>query len=120
MNEVDFVSELDPCKRYVTTHNVNGKSVYADAPPHQYHRIGKAGGAARSWSIESVPAKLAGDADLKAYSDPDTLTSYKQSTIVTGSGANLIIVDFLPGAHSQMHQTVSIDFFGLYDWYHRT
>lgn len=45
---VTSVSDLPPTKRYIFTHNAEGKSVIHSSPPLQYNPIPKTGGAARS------------------------------------------------------------------------
>lgn len=109
-DRVQQIVDLPPCKRHIATHDASGKSVYADSPPQQYMPVGGAGGMARSYSVASVPAKLASDEDLKAYRSDDAVTSWAQPSIVTPNGANLLVVDLAPGGQSMMHRTVSIDF----------
>ena len=102
---------LKPCKRYIATHNKDGKSVYAESPDQVFNAVPKFGGLARSFSVNSVPANLTGDADLQAYRAEEGPTSYTRREIVNPEpGANLLVVDLEPGATSAMHRTVSIDF----------
>lgn len=102
---------LKPCKRYIATHDSTGKSVYAESPEQVFNAVPRFGGLARSFSIDSVPAKLANDADIKAYRAEEGPTSYKRREIVVPQpGANLLVIDLEPGAVSAMHRTVSIDF----------
>ncbi len=110
-DRVETVTSLPPCKRHIATHNAEVKSVYyADAPPQRYLPVANVGGLARSFSVASVPTKLADDQDLKAYLSPEGITSWTQPAIVTPNGANLLVVDLAPGGVSMMHRTVSIDF----------
>jgi len=110
-NTVPTVTDLRPCKRHIATHDANGKSVYADSPAQRYFPVPGVGSLARSWSIASVPAKLARDADMKAYLSEEGPTSYQKKDIVLPQpGANLLVVDLAPGGVSDLHQTVSIDF----------
>ncbi|EXJ88306.1 hypothetical protein A1O1_05236 [Capronia coronata CBS 617.96] len=107
---VEAVTSLPPCKRHIVTHDAAGKSVYyADSPPQQYLAL-PGGGMARSYSVASVPAEVAGEEDVKAYLSSDGTTSWTNPSIATPGGANLLVVDMGPGASSQMHQTVSVDF----------
>ena len=103
---------LKPCKRYIATHDKEGKSVYAESPDQVFNATPGFGGLARSFSVGSVPAKLANDADIKAYRAEEGSTSYKRREIVNTeiSGANCLVIDLEPGAVSAMHRTVSIDF----------
>lgn len=107
---VESVTTLPPVKRYITTHDASGKSVHVDSTPQKYLLVGDVGGMARSYSVSSVPAHLEYDADMKAYLGNDGITSWTAPSIVTPSGANLLVVDLEPGGMSRMHQTVSIDF----------
>ncbi len=105
------VDGLKPCKRYICTHDKNGRSVYAESPDQVFNAVSKFGGLARSYSVASVPANLTGDADIKAYRSEEGPTSFRRREIVnTEPGANLLVIDLEPGAKSAMHQTVSIDF----------
>ncbi|KAK3699211.1 hypothetical protein LTR37_016572 [Vermiconidia calcicola] len=105
------VPGLQPCKRYIATHDSTGKSIYAESPEQVYGGVPGFGGFARSFSIDSVPANLTNDADIKAYRAEKGDTSYIRREIVNPSpGANLLVIDLAPGAVSAMHRTVSIDF----------
>ena len=102
---------LRPNKRYIATHDANGKSVYAESPEQQFFGVPSVGGMARSYAVSSVPANLTNDADLKAYMSEEGNTSYtKRDIVVPGGGADLVVVDIAPGGMSGMHHTVSIDF----------
>ena len=107
---VESVTTLPPVKRYIASHDADGKSVYVDSPPQQYYPVPVIGGLARSYSISCVPAILEHDEDMKAYLSNEGSTSWTAPHIVTQGGANLLIVDLVPGGSSVMHQTVSIDF----------
>jgi hypothetical protein len=105
------VDGLKPCKRYIATHNQAGKSVYAESPDQVYNRKSpEFGGMSRSYAVNSIPAKLADDADIKAYKADSGPASYAGTNIVVTPGANLVVVDLKPGACTGMHRTVSIDF----------
>lgn len=105
------VAGLRPCKRYIATHDSNGKSIYTESPDQVYNVANESfGGMARSYAVASMPADLTNDADLKAYKAEEGRTSYRKSDIVVTPGANLVVVDLKPGGISAMHRTVSIDF----------
>lgn len=70
------VPGLNPCKRYIATHDKDGKSVYAKSPEQVFNGVPNVGGMARSYSINSVPANLTGDADMKAYRSEEGPTSF--------------------------------------------
>lgn len=102
---------LQPCKRYIATHDASGTSIYAESPEQHFNATPGFGGLARSFSVDSVPANLANEADIKAYRAEDGPTSYNRREIVNPKpGANLLVIDLEPGAKSAMHRTVSIDF----------
>ena len=121
---------LKPCKRYIATHDKNGKSIYGESPDQLFNAVPGFGGMAKSFSVNSVPANLTNDADVKAYRAEDGPTrlvnesiydqiqlvsdwycSFRNRSIVnTEPGANLLVIDLEPGAVSAMHRTVSIDF----------
>lgn len=65
---------------------------------------------ARSYAVESVPAKLGGDTDLQAFKNGKGDSSQERRAIVIPRGANLNVVDLEPGGITPFHQTVSIDF----------
>ena len=98
-------------KRYIATHDASGKSVYAESPEQCFNGSPGVGGVARSFSVDSVPANLTNEADIKAYRAEEGPTSYTRREIVNPEpGANLLVIDLEPGAVSAMHRTVSIDF----------
>lgn len=102
---------LAPCKRYIATHDAAGKSIYTESPEQHFNVTPGFGGLARSFSVDSVPANLTDEADIKAYKAETGPTSYKRREIVNPQpGANLLVIDLEPGAQSAMHRTVSIDF----------
>lgn len=103
-------SGLRPNKRYIATHDKDGKSVYAESPEQIFNAVPNVGGMARSYAVNSVPANLTNDADVQAYKSHDGPTSHTQRNIVVEPGANLVVVDLEPGGMSTMHRTVSIDF----------
>lgn len=105
------VAGLPAIKRHIATHDAAGTSIYVPSPPaQQYIHLPGTGGFARSWSVDSVPARLDGDADMKAYLAEEGLTSWTSPSIVTPNGANILVIDLEPGGVSDMHRTVSIDF----------
>jgi len=110
-----MAKNLPPNKRYIATHDANGKSVYAPSPEQEYRPAGS-GLIARSYSA-NVPAKLEGEEDMKAYlAGPESVNSVQRSEIVVppedgkNIGSNLVVVDLNPGGFSALHRTVSIDY----------
>lgn len=109
VDTVDSVTTLPPVQRYIVKHNAEGQSVHADSPPQRFFPYPGAGGFARSYST-ALPAKLEGDADMKAYLDEGTANSWDSPIIVAPGGASVLVVDLLPGGTTLMHRTVSIDY----------
>lgn len=117
-----------PHKRYITTHDVTGKSVYVDASDEKSVRIPTPfGTAVRSYATASLPAQLADHKDVEAYKATEGIASHTAPEIVIpeerpadadtdqgqaapASGANLIVLDFVPGSVGHWHRTVSLDF----------
>ncbi|KAF2209449.1 hypothetical protein CERZMDRAFT_100243 [Cercospora zeae-maydis SCOH1-5] len=99
---------LRPCKRYITTHDSTGKSVYHSTPPDL---ISKKSGLTRSYSVASVPAVLENEVDIAAFKAATGAASHRAPGVVPPSpGAYLGVVDLAPGQSSLMHRTVSVDF----------
>lgn len=104
---------LRNCVRHICSHNEQGKSIFASSPELLYSEATGAGAVARSYAVETIPAVLNDDADVKAYLSKETennVTSHKNRALTIPGGANLVVVNFAPGGISQMHRTVSIDF----------
>jgi hypothetical protein len=104
-------STLRPCRRFITTHDASGKSVYAESPDQSYFLNKEGGGLARSFALEGIPVDFTNEADIKNYRSDDSTASVKKSDIVVpGGGAHLVTFDLGPGAESAFHRTESIDF----------
>lgn len=102
---------LRPNKRYITTHDASGKSVYAESPDQEYSVSEEFGGIARSFALEKPPAYFSNEADIKNYRSDGSTASYKMRNIVVpGGGVNLVVFDLAPGGESALHRTKSIDF----------
>ncbi|KAH8801358.1 hypothetical protein F5884DRAFT_862057 [Xylogone sp. PMI_703] len=110
VDTVESISELPPVKTHIASFDANGKSIYISSPPQQYFVYPNVAGVSRSYSVESIPAKLAKEGDAKGYLSNDGPTSWTLPHIASREGANLFVTDILPGAVSQMHRTVSLDF----------
>ena len=102
---------LNGKKRYICTHDANGKSIYVPSPDQVYIPAPGVGGLAHSFAVSSIPANLTNDADINAYKSREGNSSHRSKEIVNSDGgANLLVIDLKPGASSSMHRTVSIDF----------
>lgn len=101
---------LRPNKRWISAHDSTGKSIYAESPEQIYHKS-TIGGMARSFALESVPAIMKNDIDIKNYQGTDSKASFTKSDIVIpGGGIHLLVMDLKPEAESPLHRTQSIDF----------
>ena len=104
-------SALRPNKRYITTHDASGRSIYAESPEQAFASNGAGGGFARSFALEGLPVNFADEEDIKKYLSKDSTASFKKHDIVVpGGGVHLAVFDLGPGAESGMHRTKSIDF----------
>jgi hypothetical protein len=104
-------SSSRPSRRFITTHDeVTGKSVYINITEQNSRPISSFGTDTHSYSTPVLPAQLADDEDLKAFRDSTGIASYTGQNIVIPGGANLIVLDLIPGAVGYMHRTLSLDF----------
>ncbi|KAF5006423.1 hypothetical protein FDECE_7183 [Fusarium decemcellulare] len=96
-------------KRYITSHNDEGKAVIdsaiSDDAPF-YELPDGIAQFAQCYVTKEFPVQLNGQADVKAYQD--FLNSPPGLTVSTGTV--LRYVDMPPGQISPMHRTVSLDF----------
>ena len=98
-------------KRYITTHDANGKSIYAESPDQEFTLAPGLGGVARSFALEGVPVSFGNEADIENYKSDESPASYRRRDIVIpGGGVHLVVADLEPGGESPLHRTVSIDF----------
>lgn len=114
---IKMTSSLPPNKRYIATHDANGKSVYAPSPDQVYRSAGNAGSIARSYSVANIPVEMGHEEDIKAYlAGPESVSSFQRPEIVVPTeggknfGSNLMVIDLKPGGYSGLHRTVSIDY----------
>lgn len=101
--------KLSHPKRYITTHDSNGKAIVDTSIPSDapfYELATKEASFAQCYVTRGFPTKLGDGADLKTYQDfleqPPGLT--------VSNGTVLRYVDMPPGGTSAMHQTVSLDY----------
>lgn len=107
----DGSSAQGSIKRYITTHNPNGKSVYLQSCPQIWRSLPDVGKVSRSYAVEKIPVNLQDDTDVNIFKASSGQASYTTPDIVVApQGANLSIVELEPGGSSTMHQTKSIDF----------
>lgn len=103
-------SNLQPLKRYITTHDVNGKAIFYDenfediipiVPPGNIERAGLH----VHYHTQGFPVDLSGGKDLKHYFE-----SPQNIPLVNKGGSICRIVDLGPGQRSPMHRTISLDY----------
>lgn len=104
-------SDLPPCRRFITTHGADGKSVHLPLTQQAYRAYPGTGYLARSYALSETPAKLESDADVVAYQSDRGPASFRHPSIVIApTGVNLTVLELEPGAVTGMHQTDSVDF----------
>ncbi|KAI8937130.1 hypothetical protein NX059_006344 [Plenodomus lindquistii] len=99
------------CRRYITSHNSEGKAIFTEEPRLLYKDFGSVA-AAHAYAVPNIPAQMSNDADLKAYLTEDETSPASQyflSNPVLPNGVNYIITNLSPGGSTGMHRTVSID-----------
>ena len=98
-----------PIRRFITTHNADGKAVFSDAIPTDapIREIGTGGNMTFSlmYTNASFPAQVDGS-DISTYQD--YLVTPPKITIPGGSVCR--VCDFAPGYLTAMHRTPSLDF----------
>ncbi|KIN06858.1 hypothetical protein OIDMADRAFT_111720 [Oidiodendron maius Zn] len=101
-------SGLRAFKRYITTHNEEGKAIFSNTLPPEptWGNIGAAK-VLLGYTTNSFPAKVGLDEeDVKAYDH----NVKNPPGIVMSNGTVLRIVDMRPKHVSPMHRTVSLDY----------
>lgn len=103
-------SNLKPLKRYITTHDENGKAVFYErkfediipiVPPGNIERAGLH----VHYHTQGFPVDLRDDKDLQRYFELS-----QNIPLVNQGGSVCRIVDLGPGQSSPMHRTISLDY----------
>ncbi|KAL1957495.1 hypothetical protein VTO42DRAFT_5958 [Malbranchea cinnamomea] len=102
-------SALAPPKRFITTHNADGKAVFSSTIPETCKTDPLPSGDAvfaLGYTTKSFPVNLENDSDIKTYQ------SYLDNApgLTISNGTVLRYVDMPPGQVSPMHRTVSLDY----------
>ncbi|KAH6998198.1 hypothetical protein BKA56DRAFT_567104 [Ilyonectria sp. MPI-CAGE-AT-0026] len=97
---------LPPVKRYITTHDANGKAVWDTSIPVevQGHRSGGVAMHTSYVNQQDTPDHN-GDGDLRSYRE-----NLVETDIAPVSGSALRVVDIWPGHPGIMHRTASVDY----------
>jgi quercetin dioxygenase-like cupin family protein len=100
-------SPLPRSKRYITTHNSEGKAIFSNkvSPDVKWGNIGKAQ-FFLGYATKKFPSKLDDEEDITIYDD---LVQNPPGIVIT-TGTVLRVVDMRPGHVSPMHRTVSLDY----------
>lgn len=101
-------TNLRPLRRFITTHNAEGKSIVSTAVDEVVPSAPIGGGEAifsLPYVTEQFPVEMNDDKDINAYK------KYLSSApgLVNNTGTVVRIVDVKPGHLSPMHRTVSLD-----------
>ncbi|KAJ5186317.1 aminotransferase class 3 [Penicillium cf. viridicatum] len=103
-------SNLRPLKRYITTHDENGKGVFCEekfesiipiVPPNNIERAGLH----VHYHTQGFPVDLSENKDLKRYFE-----STQNIPLANEGGSVCRVVDLGPGQSSPMHRTISLDY----------
>lgn len=122
--QVQLPANVRHPKRYVTSHDADsGKSIYVEFPELFYYAVPGFANVARSYATRSLPVRLADEEDVKAYKSEKSVSSYRDPSPVVRkptnedfessgqtTGANVVILDLIPGAVGHWHRTLSLDF----------
>jgi quercetin dioxygenase-like cupin family protein len=121
--QANLAANPRPPKRHVTTHDAtSGKSIYADFPEPHYFTIPGFAKVARLYATRSLPAQLTEEDDMKAYMSESGVASYLDPSPVVrkpadqdfesigqAPGANVVMLELIPGAVGHWHRTLSLD-----------
>lgn len=97
---------LPPVKRYITTHDSNGKATWEASLPVEVNSIRNGGFTMHSsWVNEDPTHDFNNDKDLTSYKE-----NLAEKDLFPASGSVLRVVDFWPGYPAIMHRTGSVDY----------
>ncbi|KAK0615699.1 hypothetical protein B0T17DRAFT_538847 [Bombardia bombarda] len=96
---------LRHARRFITTHNKDGKGVFVADDDGDHHRIMLNGVAVANiiYSTEGNPVDMNDDKDLKFARD-------HEPGIHVANGSVARLIDFAPGIESPIHRAMSIDY----------
>jgi quercetin dioxygenase-like cupin family protein len=103
----DIPNNLSPIKRYITSHESSGKSVFSTSISEDVPSTAITGAAfSLAYTSQNFPVDLNSEADISSYS-----THLQEPPgISLGNGTVLRYVDFCPEAVAPMHRTLSLDY----------
>lgn len=108
-----FTNPLPQPRRFITSHDENGKAVYSDALPELvfFWAVGSKSdpaGFGLGYSTNSLPVQLNGDKDLNEFTEEHAQCT--KGGLVKSGGSVMRFVDYPPRGVSPMHRTVSCDY----------
>ncbi|KAI5918780.1 hypothetical protein F4810DRAFT_715142 [Camillea tinctor] len=99
--------DLRPIKRYLTTHNSDGKAVFVSSQGDDgdHHRVMVRGKGAANivYSTKENPVDLTDEKDLEYARSVEPGIHVPNGTVAR-------MIDFAPGAESPMHRALSLDY----------
>ena len=102
-------SGLRPTKRYITTHDVHGQSVFDSKTPEEPHHESTAVPVklALCYATQNFPVDIQNGRDITKYEE---LMSRPSPGITIPNGSSARVVDFPPDHTSAMHRTISVNY----------
>lgn len=96
---------LRPARRFISSHNKEGKGVFVVDDNGDHHRVmvNGAGVANIIYSTEGNPVDMNDDKDLKYARE-------NEPAIHVANGSVARLIDFAPGVESPIHRAMSIDY----------
>ena len=101
------------CQRHITTIDVNGVSVFANASPELLYCDRGGYGVAWNFATNQFPAVMQDDQDLRGFLTDDRQSEnshvYTGSRLILPNGLTFVTSSFAPDVETVMHRTTSLD-----------
>jgi hypothetical protein len=100
---------LPPIKRYITTHNEDGKAIFSDAisPEQAFESSSATLDVFLAYGTKELCVNMTDDADLKEYS---SMLEAPHPGITIPGGTVLRVANFAPNSATAEHRTISLDY----------
>jgi quercetin dioxygenase-like cupin family protein len=110
-------SNLPATKRYITTHDASGKSVFVKEVSPEAPKTSLPNGAAFTldYSHINTPTSFTGEKDLKTYQSHLTANPPLLPAFRTPGGTVIRHTESKPGGCSPMHRTLTLDYMVVLD-----
>ncbi|KPM41369.1 hypothetical protein AK830_g5193 [Neonectria ditissima] len=110
--------EPSPNSRYITTHDSDGKAVFA--PTYEVPQADHGSfTVSRMYAVQGFPLSTEGNRDLENFVSDDKAIETSRvnmgSRIVIPNGLACNFVEWTPGSSTPMHKTESVDFVAVVD-----